>query len=348
MNRAASIDDLTNPQWLGTIFGPVKNISIQPFTAIGYSGATLQKVELVLEDDVRKNLVLKQTNLKADWLSQRTHDTIGREAAWLKEECLAKVWSIIHCPYIAFSQENDRTGLLMEDLSDHLFPDNREPIDMESENIIIDAMAAIHAEYWDSDAVKQLTWLIHPYDYLNLLRPLEREQDSYCPPPEPLRTSMSEGWRIAFELLPDEIKNYLTQPVEEIFKRWENLPVTLLHGDMKIANMASLPGDKLSLFDWPLIGSAPCSIELGWYLAVNSTRLARSKEDFIYAYRCDLECYLQEAFDEITWQEMVKLAIVSGAMMMLWNKALKRKSGKQGESPEWEWWAKQLEIVICQ
>jgi len=348
MNRCNVVADLINPQWLSTIFGPVKNINIRPFTAIGYSGATLQKIELVLEDNSNKHLVFKQANLKADWLSQRTHDTIGREVAWLKEESLAKVWSIIHCPYIAFAQENNRTGMLMEDLSDHLFPDNREPIDINSENIIIDAMAAIHAEYWDADAIKQLPWLIHPHDYLNLLRPIEREEDSYCPPPEPLRTNIAEGWRIAFELLPGDIKNYLTQPVEEIFRPWKNLPVTLLHGDMKIANMALLPGENLSLFDWPLIGGAPCSFELGWYLAVNSTRLARTKEDFIYAYRCNLECYLQEAFDDKTWQEIVKLAVVNGALMMLWNKALKWKNGKQSESEEWEWWAKQLEIGICQ
>jgi len=348
MTRCNSIADLTNPQWLKTIYGPLKEINTKPFITTGFSGAVLQKIELIAADNTTHHLILKQTNLKTDWISQRTHDTVGREAAWLNEECLRRTWNIIHCPYIAFAKENDLTGLLMEDLSAHLFPDNREPIDIDSENIIIDTMAALHAQFWDSDDIKQLTWLTRPRDYLDILRPGDHAQDSYCPPPEPLRTNLSEGWRIAFELLSINTMNYLTQPIEEILSSWTNLPVTLLHGDMKIANMALSPGGKLSLFDWPMIGCAPCGIELGWYLAVNATRLARRKEEFIHAYRSSLECNLQEAIDDKSWKEIVKLSIVSGAMMMLWNKALKWKSGKESDRAEWEWWSKSLELAISQ
>jgi thiamine kinase-like enzyme len=347
MNRFETIADLTNPQSLSTIFGPVKNINTKPFNAIGFSGAILQRVELISEDNITQHLILKQANSKNDWLSQRTHDAIGREAAWLNEDCLAKTWNIIHCPYIAFAQDNGTTGLLMKDLSAHLFPDNREPIDITSENIIIDAMAAMHALFWESNEVKQLSWLMVPHDYLNLLRPGEHEEDNYCPPPEPLRTNMEQGWKIAFELLPSAMSKYLTQPIEKIFACWKDLPATFLHGDLKIANMAIMPGGKLALFDWSLTGCAPCGIELGWYLAVNSTRLARTKEEFIDSYKRHLESHLQYPVDDKTWTAMIKLAIVSGSMMMLWSKALGWKSGTERGRSEWEWWRQALEEAIA-
>jgi len=346
MNRLESIADLTDPQSLSKIFGRVKKISIKPFHTIGFSGAVLQRVELILESNVTQHFILKQTNLKADWLSQRTHDTVGREAMWLNEDSLAKTWNIIDCPYIAFAQENDLTGLLMEDLSDHLLPDNREPIHIAKENRIIDTVTAMHAQFWESNEIKQLSWLTTSHDYLNLLKPGEHEEDKYCPPPEPLRTNMKQGWEIAFQLLPSTVKNYLIQPASKSFTRWKDLPVTFLHGDLKIANMAIVPGDRLALFDWPMIGCAPCGIELGWYLAVNSTRLARTKEEFIYAYRSSLESHLQQVIDEKIWQEMIKLSIVSGSMMMLWSKALGWQSGTERGKAEWEWWKKTLEDAI--
>src|SRR6266571_95344 len=77
------------------------------------------------------------------------------------------------------------------------------------------------------------------------------------------------------------------------------------------------------------VGWGPCSIELGWYLAVNSTRLARSKEELIITYRCLLESHLKFSIPEKTWLRMIDLAIITGTMMLLWNKALAYQSGTQ-------------------
>ncbi|TMI69734.1 MAG: hypothetical protein E6H09_18770 [Bacteroidetes bacterium] len=343
MTRFATIADLTDPNCLSQIVGPITAVQVTPFTAIGFSGSVLHRVQAAMANGSTKNFVFKRTELKADWLSQRTNDRIGREAALLGEKDLEATWTKIVNPYVAYAREKDSSGLLMDDLSEYLFPDLREPIELATENIIIDTVASLHALFWDSPVIKKISWLNTPVGYLDLLTPGTHEQDEYCPSPDKIRTNISDGWKLALELVSPQVRKYLCRPVNEIFQRWENLPVTLLHGDLKIANMAIVPGDRLALFDWPLVGCAPCSIELGWYIAVNATRLAGTKEDFLTKYRNSLQSQLKQAIDEKTWQQMIKLAVVSGSLMMLWSKALGR-SRSNGE--EWEWWNSRLEEVV--
>ena len=343
MTRFATIADLTDPNCLSQIVGPITAIQVTPFTAIGFSGSVLHRVQAAMANGSTKNFVFKRTELKADWLSQRTNDRIGREAALLGEKDLEATWTKIVNPYVAYAREKDSSGLLMDDLSEYLFPDLREPIELATENIIIDTVASLHALFWDSPVIKKISWLNTPVGYLDLLTPGTHAQDEYCPPPDKIRTNISDGWKLALELVSPQVRKYLCRPVNEIFHPWKNLPVTLLHGDLKIANMAIVPGERLALFDWPLVGCAPCPIELGWYIAVNATRLAGTKEDFLTKYRNSLQSQLKQAIDEKTWQQMIKLAVVSGSLMMLWSKALGR-SRSNGE--EWEWWNSRLEEVV--
>jgi hypothetical protein len=342
MTRFEAIADLTDPDCLSQVAGPIATVEVTPFTAIGFSGSALYRVQAVMANGSTKNFVFKRTELKADWLSQRTNDRIGREVALLGEKDLEAVWTKIVNPYVAFAREEDSSGLLMDDLSGYLFPDIREPIELAAEDIIIDTIASLHALFWDSPVIKKISWLSTPIDYLGLLTPGAHAEDEYCPPPDKIRTNISDGWKLALELVSPRVRKYLCRPVDEIFQSWKNLPVTLLHGDLKIANMAIVPGERLALFDWPLVGCAPCSIELGWYIAVNATRLAGTKEAFLTKYRNSLQTHLKQTIDEETWQQIIKLAIVSGALMMLWSKAL----GRSRSEEEWEWWNNRLEEVV--
>ena len=346
MKRFQSIADLSNRELLGNVIGRISKINVEPLSGVGFSGSVLHRIKLVLETGATRNLILKQTSLEDDWISQRTNDTIGRESALLLERELGKVWTRVHCPYIAFAKEGAVAGLLMEDLSEYLFPDARNPIDRVSEDVIIDTIASIHALFWDSRDIKKLSWLTTPVDYLTLLGPGEHKQDKYCPPPEKLAANISDGWKLALQMLPSAVGAFLTKPAQEIFEPWKDLPLTLLHGDLKIANMAILRDNKLALFDWPAIGCAPCSIELGWYIAVNATRLARTKEQLMDKYRSCLELHLQFNIDEGTWHRMKSFAVITGAMMLLWNKALGCQSGTQRGKDEWEWWENQLQDAI--
>ncbi|HEY7728921.1 MAG TPA: phosphotransferase [Candidatus Eisenbacteria bacterium] len=64
-----------------------------------------------------------------------------------------------------------------------------------------------------------------------------------------------------------------------------DLPRTLLHGDAKVANFALMPDSRVAELDWALVGAGPASVDLGRYLAVNASRLARPKEEAVARYR---------------------------------------------------------------
>jgi hypothetical protein len=346
MKRFDLIADLTNPKMLCALVGPIAEIHKTLISGVGFSDSSLMRLELVLQSGITRNFIFKYTKLANDWLSQRAKDRVGREAALLGEPCLTGIWNTIHCPYVAFASVPGEIGLLMDDFTDQLFPDVREPISLKSENLILDIIAKLHASFWESIELKKPGWFTRPTDYLEFLAPGKHESDKKAPPPDKIRNPMLEGWKIVMQLLPQEIGNVLSKPAKAIFEPWKNLPHTLLHGDVKMANMAILPTGSLTLFDWARVGRGPCGIELGWYLAVNSTRLVRTKEELIRKYRSCLELHLRSSIPEKTWSKMTELAIIAGALMMLWSKALGYQTGTQRGKEEWDWWRVNLETAV--
>jgi len=134
----------------------------------------------------------------------------------------------------------------------------------------------------------------------------------------------------------------MSVPAAKLAHLWRDLPRTLLHGDTKVANFALLPDGRVSAFDWSMVGAGPSTVDLGWYLAMNATRLARSKEEAIERYRMLLEDALGRRIPDGEWQRMVDLAVWCGARSMLWSKALALESGREGVEDEWAWWVDRL------
>ena len=121
-----------------------------------------------------------------------------------------------------------------------------------------------------------------------------------------------------------------------------DLPETLLHGDCKVGNFAITP-EGVAAFDWSWVGRGPCTVDLGWYLAVNSGRLARPKLDVVAHYRSLLEAALDHRIPEAEWRRLVAVAIACGARMLLWQKALELANGEPSTKDEWEWWVSAVE-----
>jgi hypothetical protein len=83
MKQFTYISDLTNPKALETITGAASSIHKTLLSGIGYSDATLERIDVKLTSGSTQSFILKYIKLSADWLSQRTKDTVGREAAIL-------------------------------------------------------------------------------------------------------------------------------------------------------------------------------------------------------------------------------------------------------------------------
>jgi hypothetical protein len=310
---------------------------------VGYTGARHERLEAVLSDGGRRHLVLKTMRLATDWTAQRSSDAIGREAALLGERALAPVWEAVTNSYIAFAVEAGEVGLLMEDLSEHLAPDVREPIHVEQEEGLLGALATLHARFWDSPAL-DLPWLARAQHFAGLLdAPSAVNGDALAVLPSALRANVERGWAIALRKVPHRIAAALMTPAAEIAERWAGLPMTVVHGDSKVANCAFLPGRRVALFDWALLGAAPPTIDLGWYVAINATRLTRPKEEVIARYRALLEKELSVALPETQWEALVRAGLLCGARMLLWSKALAADAGTPAAGKEWTWWVEQIE-----
>jgi hypothetical protein len=272
--RFGSIEAMRNPVELEALLGKVDEVRSAPFATGGYSGSVHERWTVERDGGQPLRLVLKITRPAEDWTAFRTGDTSGREALLLGAPELGELWSVFHCCYRGYATKGGEVALLMDDLGEHLFPDEDEPISVADEDTLLGTLAAMHARFWKSDAL-ELAWLNTPEQFLTVLGP-----DSGAP--FALSDMVREGWRSALARLPSAVVSLLRTPSHVLVRTWcEGLPFTLLHGDAKLANFAVLPGDRCAAIDWALVGAGPATVDLGWYLAVNAGRLARPKDEVI-------------------------------------------------------------------
>jgi Phosphotransferase enzyme family len=323
------------------VVGPVAGVRRERLTGLGASGSYHERLTVELRSGEERQLMLKHIENDSDFTVYRTGGVVSREVALLSETALNGVWDVFSCPYLAFANHGGSAGLLKADVSEYLLPDVDEPIGVGEEDRLLSALADLHAHYWESD-VLTLPWLTSPASLFGLLGPHAAAEENRRASPHQLLQLVARGWAAAFARLPHHIVETLSRPPEALAEVCANLPRTVLHGDTKVANFALLPDGAVVAFDWALMGFGPSTLDLGWYLAVNSGRLARPKEDVIARYRSLLESKLGTAFPGSLWAHMVSVGILYGALMSLWEKALSVEAGAARAADEWRWWVDQL------
>ncbi|MGM0460408.1 MAG: phosphotransferase, partial [Bacteroidota bacterium] len=323
-------------------FGSFTGLTIDPIDTDGFSGAQFSRIKLLHSGGRETNLILKEVNLNDDWFSYRTGDTLGREAAILDVPELKSIFEIFFLPYHAIGTAPSKIGLLMEDLSNGLFPNERIKLDQTDQDLMLDKLAELHAGYWESPVMETLPWLHQMEDFIYIMGPLDHLNYTGIWA-ESLPQMVKESWEMAKTLLPQHLHELFLMPAGDITRPWEDLPRTFVHGDTKIANFAKGSDGRLCLLDWAFAGHAPCTVDIGWFLAVNASRLAGSKETVLLNYRFRLEAHLGFTLDEELWRRLEQAGVVAGAFMLLWSKARGVKGGRAGADKEWEWWIHRLE-----
>jgi hypothetical protein len=344
--RPASADDVVDPDRLAALIGPVRAISRATLVTTGYTAAHHERLEVTLATGELRGLVVKRVRLATDWTACRTGDRLGREAKLLDEPSLAAVWEVIECPYLSFWSAADEVGLVLNDLSPFLLPDVRAPLSEEQEERLLTALAATHARFWSSAGL-DLPWLARAEHYAGLLdSPSAAAGDAVAGLPAGLRQRVQLGWASARTHLPTSIAPALARPAVEAVRAWAGLPRTLLHGDVKVANFALMAAHKVAAFDWAMLGAGPVTVDVGWYLAVNASRLARPKDELLVRYRVLLTQRLGVPLSDALWDSLVRVAVICGARMLLWSKALALESNGPGSREEWAWWVEHLEAAM--
>ena len=341
LSRIGSVSELLDACRLEEMLDSDGPVTVEPMRTLGYSGSRFYRV---LADD---EFIVKETVLEEDWFSGRTGDEVGREAAALLALELDRIHQIFSLPYRAVAADPGRVAVLMEDVSAWLLPDEREPLDPRHEELLLDTLARLHASFWEADELERLDWLHGPADFLHIMGPRGHRDEAgggaAGGSARQVQDAIRSGWRTARELLPDSLRRALWRPAPEIAAAWADLPVTLIHGDSKVANFAILPKRRLCALDWAFVGRAPCTFEIGWYVSVNASRLVGSKEETLDRYRARLEAHLGDPLEDELWRRLEEAGLVCGALMLLWSKATAVETGRAGARSEWRWWESRLE-----
>ncbi len=111
--------------------------------------------------------------------------------------------------------------------------------------------------------------------------------------------------------------------------RSARLPPTMLHGDLKLSNVASLV-DGIALIDWQMASLAPVAVELGWFLVSNVAQLPEGPETVLDRYRASVDAVAADVGLDAgigDWEAQVDLAFVIGLLLRGWRKGLDAEAG---------------------
>ena len=345
MHCLSRLTDLSDRVALSTILGPIRRIRDEPLKTVGFTTASHRRLVAEFADGHEESFVCKTTSPRMDWTAIRTRDTRGRELAILEEPSLAAIWQCVSSPYVACAHEDGTTALLMRDLSSHLLPDVREPLTVDQELALLSALARLHARFWGIDIAPAC--LARNEDFVELIGPRCAESASFEAIPVPLRERIATGWAHVKRLAPRSVTSLLEMSTADVVREFFGGPKTIVHGDVKVANFAiDARSSTVWAFDWAIAGYASAGVDLGWYLLINGSRIAVTKEAAMARYRAQLETERGRALTESDWTTLERCAVMSGSLMGLWSKAMLLESNAPNADREWAWWIERLEGVV--
>ena len=253
-------------------------VAEEPFPNDGWSGASM-----TLLRRGRDRFVLKRDSLARDWIARATADGPSLREAWFAAHGPA-LPSPIRAPYLGVGLEADEFGILMPDLTGILF-DWDAPISVDALERVLEGLAALHSYPWIvSDASDSDHWCpIRERITLICRASLER--------PGPARDAVGDrilpGWDAFDRLAPPEARdlvNWLGSDPAPLVDALASLPSTLLHGDLKLANVGIDPDGTIDLVDWQMVSVAPVAVELGWFLVSNVAALPLEPAEVLDRY----------------------------------------------------------------
>ena len=316
------------------------------FPTDGWSGATFTTVA----DSDGRRYVLKRTSQATDWIAHATRDDRLREGwlAALPQDALSSMPGSM-VPYLGAAADGNGVAILMPDLSNELIawerPCHDPTIDRATLARVVRAIARLHAMPWtrvlestlERDGDEPPPWCPLP-ERLTLLTPSSAAR--YAADGNPVSDRFLAGWA-QFErrasLAARDLVARLDADPSPLVAALDRLPALGLHGDLKLANVALLPDDRVSYIDWQMTLVAPVAIELGWFLVSNSGSLPLKPEEVLVGYREALEWdsgrWAAEGHgDDLDglvgdWETQRDLAWIVGLLLRGWRKGLDAEAG---------------------
>jgi phosphotransferase family enzyme len=311
-----------------------------PFPNDGWSGARLG----LRERDGRR-FVIKRDSLPWDWIARATRDgPVLREARFAAHgpTLPQPLWA----PYLGAGTDEEAgpgtVALLMPDLSTVLLP-WEEAAEASTVDRVIKAMATLHTHPWPAGALAGGPWCPLPERVLLLSRPAAQR---YGAEGNPVGERFLTGWDAFDAAAPAPARALvagLSRDPAPLLTALARLPATLIHGDLKLANVGFAPDGRVALIDWQMVMVAPVAVELGWFLVSNAPSLPMRPEAVLDRYR-EVATVAGDATTAEDWATQVDLAILVGLLLRGWRKGI--DTAAQARYPSGEraaddlaWWS---------
>jgi hypothetical protein len=294
-------------------------------TPEGLSSATFERV--VIDG---QPYVVKRLSYDTDWVMRMVQDVgVPRVVRMHTSRLFDRLPACVDTTLVdvAFDPATGAAELLMRDVGPAFLKDS-EPFSSSQHEIVIDAMAQLHAA--TQDLVDDLG-LTTPAQRWCMFRPSWIQAEEGRRPLDGVQAAALANWRRLADVAPEThrvLVALLEDPVP-LVDALATTPTALVHGDWKGGNLGIADDGTVVLVDWAFPGiDAPCA-DLGWYLAVNCDRLPESKECTIERYRDALERHGMRTAG--WWDRQLPLALLGSAMQMAWSKC--------DQPEELAWWS---------
>jgi hypothetical protein len=295
----------------------------EPFPNDGWSGASLS----LLRRGGGDRFILKRDSLARDWIARATNDGPVLREAWFAAHG-PRLPSPIRAPYLGAGVDGDEFGILMPDLTGVLF-DWDAPISVEELDQVLGGLASLHAYPWTvSGDLDGGMWCPLP-DRVTLICRASLEGPG--PAREAVANRILPGWdafdRQAAPVARDLIDSLGEQP-QPLLDALSGLPSTLIHGDLKLANVGIERDGTIDLVDWQMVSVAPVAVELGWFLVSNVASLPLQPDDVLARYNAAL--FGQGPTGRAIagdWAAQVDCGILVGLMLRGWRKGADAEAG---------------------
>lgn len=264
-----------------------------------------------------------------DWLIVATGGTSRLYDVW-ESGTFARVPKTIDHAMLAMEEHGDGWIVVMRDVSDGVLEEGR--VLSRSENRrILEAADALHLEFWGEDVPGGLPLL----DHYSVMTPKGVAAADHLNTPIP--GLVRRGWELFSDVAPAEVADQIHLLLDEpglIAKAFGGSPSTLIHGDVRLHNLG-LSDEHVIMLDWEIVGTAPPSVDLAWYLIISASRIDASREQIIDDYRE----IAGERFDARAWD----LACIGALMWLGWNKAIDILDNpdpaiREQERADLDWW----------
>jgi len=294
----------------------------EPLTGDGKSGSQLERCWL----DDGSVVVLKHADAVHDWIMQATSDD-GRIVTLWDQRVFDQVPKSIEHAMLDARRTPTGAVVVMKDVSASLFIDGAQM--RLAHKRVLAAAAEAHRRF-AGRALHGLCPLSHLYTFLSPAVCARFAEDHDVP-----RLAI-DGWARFHHIVPDEVSGAIsaihadpTSLANALLARES----TLVHGDLKLANLGA-GAQRIVIIDWGTLTTwAPPAVDHAWYMAINAAALGVGHDQLLD----DIRSVAGDHDDTA-----LRLALLGALAQLGWEKALGATSDdlpiREREEAGLAWW----------